>query len=63
MTIGRIISGSHLTPFLMERVFSGFEFIFLNPRQVQGGFKYCYSRPASIIFSNYFFIILFYTFI
>ena len=70
MTMGQIISGSRPTPLLMERVwfnsnraFSRFEFIFSNPRQVRGGFTYCYSHPASIIFSKYFFIILFYTLI
>ena len=66
MTIGLIISGSRPTPIVMgqvwfnnNRVFSGFVFIFSNPRRVRGGFRYCYSRHVSIIFSKY----LFYYFI
>ena len=57
MTTERIILGSHLIPLLMgrilfncNRVFNGFEFIFLNPRRVWGGFMYSYSRSALIIF-------------
>ena len=36
--------------FNYNMVFSRFEFIFSNPRRVRDGFRYCYSRPASIIF-------------
>ena len=57
MTTGRIISGSFPVSLLMRRVwfncnrvFSGFEFIFSNPRLVRDRFRYCYSRPALIIF-------------
>ena len=56
MITRRIISGSHPVSLLIERVwfncngvFSGFEFIFSNPIQVQDGFRYCYSRSAPII--------------
>ena len=52
-----IILGSRLTSLLMghvwfnyNKVFSGFEFIFLNLRRVRGGFRYCYSDHALIIF-------------
>ena len=57
MITGRIISGSYPTSLLMEwvwfncnGVFSGFEFIFSNPMQVQDGFRYCYSRSTPIIY-------------
>ena len=57
MITRRIISGSHPTSLLMERVwfncnrvFSRFEFILSNLIQVQNGFRFCYSRSASIIF-------------
>ena len=57
MTTRQVISGSRPTSLLMRRVgfncnkvFNRFEFIFSNPIWVQDGFRYCYSRPASIIF-------------
>ena len=57
MTMRWIILGYRLTSFLMghvwfnyNKVFNGFEFIFLNPRRVRGGFRYCYSDHVLIIF-------------
>ena len=57
MTTGQIISGSHPYSLLMRRVwfnynqvFNMFDFIFSNPRQDWDEFRYCYSRPVSIIF-------------
>ena len=57
MTMRWIISNSRPTLFVMghvlfncNRVFSGFEFIFLNPKRVRGEFRYYYSGHASIIF-------------
>ena len=57
MTMRRILSGSRPISFLMGRVwfncnrfFNGFGFILSNPMRVRGGFRYCYSRIASILF-------------
>ena len=55
--MGRIILDSRLALLLMGQilfscswVFSGFKFIFSNPKQIRGEFRYCYSRPVLIIF-------------
>ena len=57
MAKGHIISGSRPASLLIRRVwfncnrvFSRFDFIFLNPRRVRDEFRYCYSRSAPIIF-------------
>ena len=46
--------------FNSNRVFSGFEFIFSNPRQVRGGFRYCYSLPDYILKIFFYYFILYF---
>ena len=46
--------------FNCNRVFNGFEFIFLNPRRVRGRFRYCNSYPAPIIFKKNYYINLYF---
>ena len=67
MTIWLIISGSRPTPFLMgqvwfncNRVFSGFEFIFSNPRLVRDGFRYCYFALPRLYFKFFFYYFILY---
>ena len=74
MTTRRIISGSRPASLLMRRiwfncnrVFSRFEFIFLNPRWVQDGFRMCSSivtpsppRPDYILKIIFYYFILYF---
>ena len=71
MTTGRITSGFCPASLLMERVwfncnlvFSGFGFIFSNPRRVQGGFLGIVTlAPFRLYFKNNFLLFYFYTLI
>ena len=61
-----VVLGFRLVPplgrmwFNCNWVFNGFGFIFSNSRQVQSGFRYCYSHPDYILKISFYYFILYF---